>query len=104
MGDGGDRRRQLPERVRGTARGGPDQSTPSASPVLSEELRQRIQAAVKAERNQAAATEQQGATKATERPPRATVPGPVESQVKSPAVNGYHAQQKRAAQPEQSAK
>jgi hypothetical protein len=71
--------------------------------VLSEELRQRIQGAVRAERD-AAAKEQQGATKATEQPPRATVPGPAGSQVKSPAVNGYHGQQKRAAKPEQPAK
>jgi hypothetical protein len=103
MGDGGDRSRELPQRVRGTARGGPDQSTPSASPVLSEELRQRIQAAVKAERNQAAAKEQQGATKATEQPPSATVPGPADRQVESPAVNGHHAQPTRA-KPEQPAK
>jgi hypothetical protein len=104
MGDGADRGRELPQRVRGTARDGPDQLTPSASPVLSEELRQRMQAAVKAERNQAAAREQKGATKATEPPPRAAVPGPADRQGKSPAVNGYHAQQKRAVKPEQPAK
>jgi hypothetical protein len=99
MADGGDRGRELPQRVRGTARDGPDLSTPSASPVLSEELRQRLQAAVKAERLRAAATEQQGAAKATEPPPRATVPVPADSQVKRPAVNGYHGQQKRSAKP-----
>ena len=45
MGDE-DRSRHLPQRVRGAARGG---SAPAA-PVLSEEMRQRIQAAVRAER------------------------------------------------------
>jgi hypothetical protein len=49
--------RDLPQRVRGAARGG---LAPSASPVLSEELRQRIQAAVKVEREEAAASGEEG--------------------------------------------
>jgi len=104
MGDGGDRSRELPQRVRGTTRGGPDQLTASVQPVLSEELRQRLQAAVRAERDEAAAKEQPDATKATEQRQRATVPGPADSQVKSPAVDGYHGQRKRAAKPEHPAK
>jgi hypothetical protein len=104
MGDGGDRSRELPQRVRGTTRGGPDQLTASGSPVLSEELRQRLQAAVKAERGETAAKEQPDGTKATEQSQRATVPGPADSQVKSPDVNGYHGQRKRAAKPEHPAK
>jgi hypothetical protein len=52
MGDD-DRSRHLPQRVRGAARDG---SASSGPPVLSEEMRQRIQAAVRAER--AAATGQ----------------------------------------------
>lgn len=50
MGDE-DRGRDLPQRVRGAARTGPPPSAPSSSSrALSEELRQRIEAAVKAER------------------------------------------------------
>ena len=104
MGDGGDRSQELPQRVRGTTRGGPDQLTPSVSPVLSEELRQRLQAAIKAERDEAAAKEQQDATKATEQSQRPTVPGPADSQVKSLAVDGYHGLRKRAAKPEHPAR
>jgi type II secretory pathway pseudopilin PulG len=47
--------RELPQRVRGTARSGPAARTSSPSPVLSEELRQRIRAAVTAERSGAVA-------------------------------------------------
>jgi hypothetical protein len=53
--------RELPQRVRGAARTGPPTRAQSSSPVLSEELRQRIQAAVTAERSGAAATEQDAA-------------------------------------------
>src|SRR6266571_1546336 len=51
-----DRTRDLPQRVRGEARGG---SASSAPPVLSAELRQRIQAAVKAERDDTATSDQE---------------------------------------------
>ena len=47
--------RDLPQRVRGAARPGPAARSPSPSPVLSEELRQRIRAAVTAERSGASA-------------------------------------------------
>jgi hypothetical protein len=46
--------RELPQRVRGAARSGPSASAPPSSPVLSEELRQRMRAAVTAERSGAA--------------------------------------------------
>jgi hypothetical protein len=47
-----DRGLELPQRARGAARGG---SVSSVAPVLSEELRRRLQAAVKAERGEAEA-------------------------------------------------
>jgi hypothetical protein len=65
MGDE-DRGRHLPQRVRGEARGG---SAPSAAPVLSEEMRQRIQAAIRAER---AGTTAEGREPSTEVPRRGT--------------------------------
>ncbi len=55
-----DRDRDLPQRTRGAARGG---AAPSVSSVLSEELRQRIQAAVKAEREGATAKDDEPAAK-----------------------------------------
>jgi hypothetical protein len=64
MGDE-DRSRHLPQRVRGAARDG---SAPSGVPVLSEEMRQRIQAAVRAERA--------GMTAEAERPSTQARPGP----------------------------
>jgi hypothetical protein len=94
-----DRSRELPQR----ARGGSDRPAPTVSPVLSEELRQRIQAAVKAER-EGTAKDQQDATKAAEQSQRPTVSGPADSPVKGPAANGYHGQRKRAAKPEHPAK
>ena len=62
--------RELPQRVRGAARTGPSVSAPSSSPVLSEDLRQRIRAAVTAERSGAVAREREG-------PPggESTIPG-----------------------------
>ena len=63
--------RELPQRVRGAARTGPPPPAPSSSPVLSEELRQRMRAAVTAERSGAA-------TKQDEAPGgEATSPEPV---------------------------
>jgi hypothetical protein len=54
----------LPQRVRGAARSAPAPSAPSSLPSLSEELRQRLQAAVQAERSEAAS--QEGATEPTQ--------------------------------------
>jgi hypothetical protein len=56
--------RELPQRVRGAARPGPPARVPS-SPVLSEDLRQRMRAAVTAERS---GTAKQTATKQDEAP------------------------------------
>jgi hypothetical protein len=81
MGDE-DRSRELPQRQRGAARAGP---APAGPPVLSEELRQRIRAAVQAERGRAEGQDQELGTK-PER--RATVPGTADGGVTSPAVNG----------------
>jgi hypothetical protein len=56
---GKDRGAELPRRVRGAAPAGPPSPVPPTAPALSEELRQRILAAVKAERAEAAAREQE---------------------------------------------
>jgi hypothetical protein len=56
--------RELPQRAPGAARAGPPVRAQSSSPVLSEELRQRMRAAVIAERSGAAATEQDVASDA----------------------------------------
>src|ERR1700759_849190 len=62
--------RELPQRVRGEARPGSSVPAASPSPVLSEELRQRMRAAVTAERSGAA-------TKQNEAPgSKATSPKP----------------------------
>jgi hypothetical protein len=95
MGDE-DRSRELPQRERGMARGGSGRSTPS--PVLSEEVRRRIQAAVKAERAGEAA---QGSQTTTDPGPRAT---PASSEVTSAAVNGIPGQRKDVAKPERPAR
>ena len=55
-----DRDSELPQRVRGEARAGPPPAAPASSPLLSEELRQRMQAAVTAERTGTAARERGG--------------------------------------------
>ena len=55
-----DRDRELPQRVRGAAAAGPPPAAPASSPLLSEELRQRMQAAVTAERTGTAARERDG--------------------------------------------
>jgi hypothetical protein len=44
--------RELPQRVRGAARSGPPARTSPSSPVISEDLRQRMRAAVTAERSE----------------------------------------------------
>ncbi len=68
--------RELPQRVRGAARTGPPPPAPSSSPVLTEELRQRMRAAVTAERS-GAATKQDEAPAVSEPPAAATPPFPV---------------------------
>jgi hypothetical protein len=65
--------------------------------VLSEELRQRMQAAVKAERAQAASQERRGTT---EPAGRVTVSAPVNGQAAGPPVNGIPGPRKHAAKPE----
>jgi hypothetical protein len=80
-----DRSRELPQRVRGAARATP---APPAQPVLSEELRQRIRAAVRTERGQAVGQDQE---LASEPERRATASGPVRTDAASPvtdSVNG----------------
>jgi hypothetical protein len=53
----GNKGKDLPQRVRGATRPGPRPSVASPSPELSDELRQRMQAAVAAERSEAAVQE-----------------------------------------------
>jgi hypothetical protein len=100
MGDE-DRDRHLPQRVRGEARGG---SAPSAAPVLSEEMRQRIQAAIRAER---AGTTAAGREPSAE-PPRRGTPaesaGPLGEKIEK--VNGHQKRRVKAehAKPEHAGK
>ena len=77
-----DRTRELPQRERGAARVTP---APAAQPVLSEELRQRIGAAVRAERGDAVGQDQE---LASEPERRATASGPVRTDAASPVTNG----------------
>jgi hypothetical protein len=79
---GDEDRRELPQRVRGAARAGP---APSAQPMLSEELRQRIRAAVRAERGEAVGQDQE---LASEPKRRVTSPGPTRNDAASPTTNG----------------
>jgi hypothetical protein len=92
MGDE-DRSQDLPLRVRGVARAGP---ASSASRVLPEELRQRMQAAVNAERTGAV---RQGHEHTTVPPPRETASGAADSRVLSPPDDGVIGQRKRAIKP-----
>jgi hypothetical protein len=71
--------RDLPQRSRGAARGGSDRS----APVLSEEIRQRIQAAVRAERAGTVAQDNQLTTKLAS-PPRAAPADPAPAQPQPP--------------------
>lgn len=66
MGDE-DRGWELPQRARGAVRAGPGSSTPSASPVLTEDVRQRMRAAVEAEHAQARKPAQGQATEQKQR-------------------------------------
>ena len=69
--------RELPQRVRGAARSGSSVPAPSPSPVLSEELRQRMRAAVTAERS-GAATKQDEAPGGEDDQPQARAVGPAQ--------------------------
>ena len=68
--------RELPQRVRGEARSGSSVPAPSPSPVLSEELRQRMRAAVTAERSGAATKQDEapGSKAASPKPGRSARP------------------------------
>jgi hypothetical protein len=76
----GDDDRELPQRVRGAARAGP---APPAKPVLSEELRERIRAAVQAERGEAVGQDQELASEPERRASR-----PTHGNAATPATNG----------------
>ena len=91
-----ERGRELPQRVRGAARAGPPSSTPSSGPVLSEELRRRIQAAVQAERAEGTPQEQERTTGARREAPAA---GPARSGATVPAVKGIKGKRKHTAEP-----
>lgn len=92
MGDE-DRSQDLPLRVRGVARTGPASSAPR---VLSEELRQRMQAAVNAER---VGSVTQGHEHTGVPPPSGTASGPADGTVLSPPDHGVNGQRKRAVKP-----
>jgi hypothetical protein len=68
--------RELPQRVRGAARSGSSVPAPSPSPVLSEELRQRMRAAVTAERTGTATKQDEapGSDAASPKPARSVRP------------------------------
>ena len=84
--------RQLPQRVRGTARPGSSVPAPSPSSVLSEELRQRMQAAVTAERTGTATKQDEapGSDAASPKPEPSVTPRP-------PATSKPHVRPARAA-------
>ena len=75
---------ELPQRERGTARTGPSRSAPSPSPVLSEELRQRLQAAVRAERAEASREQE----RTTESPRRGTRAASAADEAANPPGHG----------------
>jgi hypothetical protein len=95
--------RELPQRIRGAARAGPP-ARASSSPVLSEDLRQRMRAAVTAERS-GAATTQDEAPGGEETGPEPMPPARSEITARSettavskpPAVSGPPARVARAA-------
>jgi hypothetical protein len=76
MADEG-RGRELPQRARSEARATTSPSGAPAAPVFSAELRQRLEAAVTAERSMAAAREQDRPAGVKQEPPRAANAGPV---------------------------
>ena len=83
MGDE-NRSEQLPHRVRGAAQAKP---APSVSPALSDELRQRMRAAVSAERARATGQGQPGQERAEPARP-AIAPAPADNGVAAPAASG----------------
>jgi hypothetical protein len=98
MGDE-DHGQYLPQRVRGAARGG---SAPPTAPVLSEEMRKRIQAAVRAERAGTTAEDTEPSTeprRGTAAESARAVMSPVGEKIKR--ANGGH---KRHVKPEHAAK
>lgn len=96
MGDE-DRSRELPQRARGAARPGPGPSAPSSAPLLSEEVRQRMRAAVEAERAEAARREKEQVTEPSQ---HMTTSRTADSDVASPSTNGIPGQRKRAVKAE----
>lgn len=88
-----DRSQQLPQYVRSAARAGPG---PSAPPVLSEELRERLQAAVVAERAAAAPRDDQAPAEPS---PPTTRSGPAGSDLVSPVGHGIGRPRKSAVKP-----
>ena len=96
---GTDRGAELPRRVPGAAPAGPSSPVSSAAPTLTEELRQRMLAAVKAERAEAAAREQErvAENRTTELPQRVRPLEPATSKKAGPetsypasGTNGTH--------------
>jgi hypothetical protein len=92
---GNEDRRELPQRVRGAARDGP---VPPAQPALSEEMRQRIRAAVQAERGEAVGQDQDLAS-VPER--RVTASRPARTDAASQVTNGVDRaiESRRSAEP-----
>jgi hypothetical protein len=87
---------ELPQRVKGAIRAAPLVPAPSFPPPLPEELRQRIQAAINAERAEAAAQEREQTTG----PPGGPVaPEAADSEVMAPADKVTNGKRKRAAAP-----
>jgi hypothetical protein len=99
MGDE-DHGQYLPQRVRGAARGG---SAPPTAPVLSEEMRRRIQAAVRAERAGPTAEDTEPSTELPRRGTAAESAGGVMSPV-GEKIKRANGNQKRHVKPEHAAK
>jgi hypothetical protein len=93
--------RELPQRVRGAARSGPPARAPS-SPMLSEDLRQRMRAAVTAERSGAATKQDEAEDEITQwlgtsaKPPSSVMPPVRPSAGPSPAGSPRPADRSRA--------
>jgi hypothetical protein len=87
---------ELPQRVKGAIRAAPPAPAPSFPPPLPEELRQRIQAAIEAERAEATTQERE---QTTVPPGGPTAPGGADSEVIAPGAKGINGKRKRAAAP-----
>jgi hypothetical protein len=92
-----ERDRDLPQRVKGATRAAPPVPAPSSLPPLSEELRQRMQAAVEAERAGAATQEQE---QTTWPPGGPTAPQAANGDVTAPAGKKINGKRRQAARPE----